>query len=205
MINIGGHFLASVFDWKGHTALSYNTLMAEQQAPVVFQASTNQESAPAPTATSDNQNAISWTASEFIAHSKTFGWYAILGLITIVLAGLGYYFADVVTAVVIIIVALLFGYMASRKPRELPYKIDDQGVLVDKKLYPYSGFKSFSIIQEEGIESIWLMPLQRFAPGLSIYFSPQEGQKIVNLLGNYLPFEERKLDAVDKLMHRIRF
>lgn len=154
---------------------------------------------------STNSSAISWTASEFITHSKTASWYVILGTITIVLAIAAYFLADIVTSIVVIVVALLFGYMASRKPRELPYRVDERGVQVDKKLYPYGSFKSFSIIQEEGIESIWFMPLKRFAPGLSIYFAPQEGQKIVNYLGNYLPFEERKLDAVDQLMHRIRF
>lgn len=152
-----------------------------------------------------SSNAISWTASEFIAHSKTFGWYAILGLITTAVALLAYFLADIITTVIVIVVSILFGYMASRKPRELPYSVDPEGIHVDKKLYPYGNFKSFSIVQEEGIESIWLMPLQRFSPGLSIYFAPQEGQKIVDYLGNQLPFEERKLDALDKFMHRIRF
>jgi len=150
-------------------------------------------------------NVISWTASEFIAHSKSSSWYMILGAITVVLAVLGYFFADTMTSIIVVVVALLFGFIGARKPRELPYQVDDHGILIDKKLYTYDHFKSFSIMQEEGIESIWLMPLQRFAPGLSIYFSPQEGQKIVNLLGTFLPFEERKLDAIDKLMHRVRF
>lgn len=176
--------------------------MADQPTPSVFQVSDDQSSSPGSAEASD---AISWTASEFIAHSKTFGWYAILGMITVALAVGAFFLADLVSAIIVVIVAILFGYMASRKPRELPYIVDSTGVHVDKKLYSYNNFKSFSIIQEEGIESIWLMPLQRFAPGLSIYFSPQEGQKIVNYLGNYLPYEERKLDAVDKLMHRIRF
>lgn len=155
--------------------------------------------------TSSNSDGISWTASEFIAHAKTSGWYAILGGITLVIAGLVYYFADIFTAIVVIVVAVLFGYMASRKPRELPYIVNEKGVQVDKKLYPYGTFKSFSIIQEEGIESIWFMPLQRFAPGLTIYFAPQEGQKIVDYLGNQLPYEERKPDTIDTIMHRIRF
>lgn len=195
------------FDWKESNPLSYNTLMADQTSSNTFQASKEQFETTTQDLTSKTSdlNAISWTASEFIAHSKTASWYVILGTITAVLAVLAYFLADIVTSVVVIIVALLFGYMASRKPRELPYTVDEHGIQVDKKIYPYSSFKSFSIIQEEGIESIWLMPLQRFAPGLSIYFAPQEGQKIVNYLGNYLPFEERKLDAVDKLMHRIRF
>ena len=181
--------------------------MAEQATPSpikVFDESLINPAQPKSEAPSASDG-ISWTASEFIAHAKTGGWYAILGVITIIFAGLAYYFADIFSAIVVVVVAILFGYMASRKPRELPYMVNEKGVQVDKKLYPYGSFKSFSIIQEEGVESIWFMPLQRFAPGLTIYFAPQEGQKIVDYLGTQLPYEERKPDTIDILMHRIRF
>ena len=175
------------------------------------------EPAPAPTPTptpqtaspqvevQDDEDAIAWTASEFIAHSKTTGWYFMLIGITAVIAVAAFFLTDIVTTVMIVIVALLFGIMGSRKPRELPYRIDEQGVQVDKKMYNFASFKSFSIVQEEGIESIWFMPMQRFMPGLSIYFSPQEGQQIVDFLGEFLPYEEKQLDSIDRLMHRIRF
>jgi len=181
--------------------------MAEQATPSPIQVfddslMNSAQSLPEKPVASDE---LSWTASEFIAHAKSSGWYVILGGITLVLAGLAYYFADIFSAIVVVVVAILFGYMASRKPRELPYAVNEKGIQVDQKLYPYSGFKSFSIIQEEGIESIWFMPLKRFAPGLTIYFAPQEGQKIVDFLGSQLPYEERKPDTIDILMHRIRF
>ena len=149
---------------------------------------------------------VSWSASEFIAHSKTFGWYAILFLSAIGLAAVVYLLTrDVITAGVIVFAALLFGIMAARKPRELPYKVSSDGLHIGEKFYSYDTFKSFSVVQEEGIESIWFMPLKRFMPGLSIYFAPNDGQKIVDVLSNYLPFEAKELDLVDRFMHRIRF
>jgi hypothetical protein len=64
---------------------------------------------------------------------------------------------------------MLFGYTwLHANPANYPTLVIEKGVQVDKKLYPYGSFKSFSIIQEEGIESIWFMPLQRFAPGLTV-------------------------------------
>ena len=148
---------------------------------------------------------LSWTASEFIEHKKTAGWYIILAFISLGLTAGAYFLEGIFTATIVLLSAILFGYVAARKPRELPYVVNSEGVKVDNKLYRYSNFKSFSIIQEEGIQSIWFMPMQRFAPGLSIYFSPEEGQKIVNLLGTFIPYEERKLDAIDQLMHKLRF
>lgn len=150
---------------------------------------------------------ISWTASEFIAHSKTPGWYLLLALITTASAAIAFFITsgDKLTTGVILIAGLLFGIMAARQPRELPYSLDAKGLQIGEKHYPYADFKSFSLVQEEGIEAIWLLPLQRFAPGLSIYFSPQDKDNILNILDNYLPVEQRQLDFVDKLMHKIRF
>ena len=149
---------------------------------------------------------VSWSASEFIAHNKTPGWYVVLFLSSIALAA-GVYFLtrDKITSGMIVFAALLFGIMGARKPRELPYKVSSDGLHIGQKFYPYDSFESFSVVQEESIESIWFMPLKRFMPGLSIYFAPNDGQKIMDVLSNYLPFEAKELDLVDRLMHRIRF
>jgi hypothetical protein len=49
------------------------------------------------------------------------------------------------------------------------------------------------------------MPLKRFATLTTVYYAPEDEDKIVNLLSKHLPLEEHKLDAVDHLMQRIRF
>jgi hypothetical protein len=152
-----------------------------------------------------NSQEISWTASEFIEHKKTAGWYLVQILVSIAIAAATYFIFDIFTAIIVLVAALLFGYIAAKKPRELPYIVNSEGVKVGNKLYRYSNFKSFSIIQEEGIQSVWFMPIQRFAPGLSIYFAPEDGQKIVNLLGTFIPYEERKLEFIDQLMHKLRY
>ena len=166
---------------------------------------TNMQSAQPPAVETPNSNEISWTASEFIEHKKTSGWYFVLFLATIGLAAAAFFVADLVASIMIIVAAVLFGIIASRKPRELTYIINSSGITVGNKKFPYASFKSFSLIQEGGIQSIWLLPAKRFDPGLSIYFAPTEGQNIVNLLGTFIPYEDRKLDPVDKLMHRLRF
>ena len=154
----------------------------------------------------ENYYSVSWTASEFIAHAKSSGWYVILVLAALAVTALIYVLTkDKITSGMFLVGALLFGIMAARKPRELAYLVDDQGVKVGDKFYAYSNFKSFSVIQEEGVESIWFMPLQRLMPGLSIYFAPQDGDRIVQVISDFLPFEPRKIDPIDQLMHRLRF
>ena len=150
--------------------------------------------------------AVQWTASEFIAHHKTSGWYLLLGGGAIALAAVVFLVTqDKISTAMVAVVAIIFGIFASRKPRELPYSVDNESLHIGDKSYPYATFRSFSVVQEEGVDSIRFMPLKRFMPILSIYFEPQDEQKIIDVLSQYLPVEERQLDAVDKLMHKIRF
>lgn len=153
-----------------------------------------------------DEEAITWTASEFIAHSKSFGWYAVLALVAVAMAALIFFLTkDKVSAGVIIVAALMFGIYAGYKPRELQYRLDQGGLTVGTKHFTYDQFRCFSVLPEGAFSSIVFMPLKRFAVTTTIYYAPEDEDKIVNLLGNYLPLEERGHDAIDRLMHRIHF
>ncbi len=184
---------------KSDTSWQFHSQEPTEQASQPEQIPTPEESA--------SGSEVNWTASEFIAHNKSSGWYGALTICTIGFGAIVYLFThgDKVSTAVVGIVAVVFGISASRKPRELQYVVNDNGIRIGNKLYPYAGLRSFSIVKEEGIESIWFIPLKRFNPILSIYFSPNDGQKIVDVLSKFLPLEHRQLDVVDKLMHRLRF
>lgn len=150
--------------------------------------------------------AITWTASEFIAHSKSFGWYAGLALAAIAAAALVFFVTkDRISSGVILMAAALLGVYAGHKPRELQYQLDQGGLTIGPKHFTYDQFRCFSVLPEGAFSSIVLMPLKRFAVTTTIYYAPEDEDKIVNLLGIHLPLEERGHDAVDRLMHRIHF
>ena len=153
-----------------------------------------------------HHDTITWTASEFIAHEKTSSWYVLLGLGAIIFAAVVYLFTkDILSIIVIFIFAAVFGYFAARKPRVLTYSLDGGGLHIGDKFYPYADFRSFAVMDEGGINAIWLMPLKRFMPSLTIYYAPNDEDKIMDTLASYLPFEERDHDMVERLMRRVRF
>lgn len=149
---------------------------------------------------------VSWTASEYIAHDKGTGWFmglaAATGLATVVVYLMT---QDIVTVIVVLVVAIVFGAFALRQPRVLSYKIDHSGITIADKHYPYLSFRSFAVQEEGAVDSILLIPLKRFMPGISIYFPPEQEDQIVGTLGNYLPHEDRPPDAIDRLMRKVRF
>ncbi len=149
---------------------------------------------------------VNWSASEFIDHEKKSSWYLGLAGLTVLAVAIIYLITqDIITAVVIFIAAVLFGVTAKRRPRTLDYKIDNIGVIIDGKHFPYGVFKSFSVFAEGAFNSIQLMPLKRFMPPISLYFPPENEEQIVTTLGSYLPHEVKSFDPIDRLMRRVRF
>ncbi len=151
-------------------------------------------------------NSITWTASEYIAHQKTAQWYVKLGVSAIVLAFLVWLITkDKISAAVVMIGAAVLGGYGARPPRELQYQLDFDSLTIGNKPYPLDAFKSFSIDDNQAFSSVNLIPLKRFAPGLTIYYSLDDEEQIVNILSKRLPLEEHRADPIDTLMHRIRF
>jgi hypothetical protein len=159
-----------------------------------------------PVPESANGESVSWTASEFIAHNKSTGWYLLLVLAAIVLvAGVWLLTKDVISAILIALAIAAFGFYAARPPRALRYELDEQGLTIGQKHYSYDEVRSFAVMPEGAFSSIAFMPLKRFAPLTTIYYDPADEEKIVTLLADCLPMEEHQHDAIDRFMRRIRY
>ncbi len=192
--------------WQFNPNAQPNPTQPPAPAPVASSPAPQPSNIVPATPPTDSNDGVVWTASEFIAHQKNSGWYLILFSIAFVFAGLIFLLTrDIVSSTVVIIFAAMFAFVASRKPRQLQYHVDDHGLQIGDKDYPYNSFRSFAIVQEEGVESIWFMPLKRFRPIVSIYFDPRDGDQIVIKLNQNLPLEDHEPELVDRLMHRIRF
>lgn len=148
---------------------------------------------------------VAWQAPEFIEHHHPASWYAALLFVTVVLS-LGIYGVtrDLFATGTTIVVGVIVGVFAGHKPSQAHYEISSSGLMVNGKAYPYSSFKSFAVLREGQLTSINLFPLKRFMPPVAAYFEPADEPKIIDALGNYLPFEERQLDGVDRLSRRLR-
>lgn len=177
---------------------------AQQAEPDFFKmdAQSDQETdLPAPAVGS-----VSWSASEFTHHQKSAQWYLIAVASIALLSFLSYLVtSDAIGPISVVILGVLLLVVANRKPRTVEYTIDAHGIVVGSREYLYDDFQSFSVVQEDQIECISLFPQKRFAPEIDMYFSPDDGQKIFDILSDSLPFEQRDRDRIDKFLHKIRF
>jgi hypothetical protein len=168
----------------------------------------NNESAGVVTENVDEEpdNTFSWNAPEFVHHQKNFEWYSLFFLACLLLAGLIYFLTKSIVSISVVIVgALLLAYYSAKKPQEITYSMNNRGITVGQRFFEYENFKSFSVIQEGTARNIVFMPQKRFALMLSIYYHAENEEMIIGLLSTVLPLTEFSHDAVDRLMHNIRF
>jgi hypothetical protein len=171
------------------------TGFAEPPAP-------NQPNADNPTA----RDSISWSASEFMHHEKASSWYIYVVIAALVLATAIYFLTkDIFSVAVIVVIGIIFGVFGALKPKVLNYAVSPDGIQVGNRHFSFEEFRSFAVIQEGALPSIQLLPHKRFALAITMYLDPQQADKIVEILGEYLPFEHQDRDFMDKFASKIHF
>lgn len=159
--------------------------------------------APGPAA----PESVEWTASEYAAHDKSATWFMALAIIAAVLTAAVFFLTghDIVSSIVVPIVAVMFGYSAARRPQVRRFSIDNRGIAMGSRFHPFSQLKSFTVSGEGAIRSIMIMPLKRYMPPVSMYYPPDQEEQIMEVLSQYLPFEPERHDNVERVMRRIKF
>ena len=149
---------------------------------------------------------VSWTASEFVDHDKGISWYAALAGITLFIDVVLFFWThDFISITAVTIMAILFGIMAGRKPRVLEYRLDAAGLSIGSAFHSYAEFKSFAVMDDGAFSTIMFSPLKRFMPPVGVYYGPDDQERIMAVLAQYLPMEAREHDIVDRFSRRIRF
>lgn len=182
--------------------MPYNMLMDMEQVDTTALDGLTTEQ----TQTAVEQDSVSWTASEFLHHQKPTSWYAAVSGVSVLAGAILFLLTkDLIGPLSIVILTALLLVGAAKKPRTLDYLVDQDGVVVGNKEYAFDDFQSFNIVREDQIESIALIPHKRLKPAVSLYFSPDDAQKIFDVISEHLPFEKREQDPIDKFLHKIRF
>lgn len=174
--------------------------------PEPDEAPENQSSEPEQFEDDPDDNPVTWAASEYIHADKNGIWYLLFIIVVLGLIALDVFILRSYTfSALVIVMAIALVIYSRRPPREIHYALSEKhGLYVGEKLYAFSDFKAFGIIKDGIHHSIMLIPTKRFAPGVSVYFPDEVGEKIVDILGVRLPMKELKLDAMDTLVRALR-
>ena len=149
-------------------------------------------------------DAVTWVAQEYIHREKGTGWFISFAAVIVVLLGLSVWTEALTFTVLIIVITFVVILISKRPPRELTYSLTGEGLTIDETLQKFEDFKSFGVVKDGENFSIMLIPIQRFKPGISVYFPEESGEDIVDMLGAQLPMKELRLDAIDRIVRKLR-
>lgn len=148
---------------------------------------------------------IRWSASEYIHGEKNKLWFFIFIVVVLALIATDILLLKSYTfSVLVLVMAIALVIYSRRAPQMINYTLSgSQGLYIGETLYHFNDFKSFGLIRDGEHHSIMLIPIKRFAPGVSVYFPEEAGEAIVDILGARLPMENLKLDLVDVLVRKL--
>lgn len=188
------------------------TMSAEDGAqpftPVMQPDELNEDGADEPSSSPDVDPLLApvrWQGTEYIHREKSPVWFVIFAIICVVLILIAIFVIQSITfAILIPVMATALLVYAKRPPRLIDYTLSRQGLHVNDHLYPFSEFKSFGVIHGDDEYSVFLVPVKRFRPGVTVYFPEEAGEAIVDMLAARLPMREVHLDAVDQIIRKLR-
>lgn len=153
----------------------------------------------------NDETLVSWEASEYIHHNRPPVWYIAAVAAGIALAALAFFVLHSWTFAILLVVMTIAAVVYGRRPPQvLHYTLSRKGLHIGQQFHSFGEFKAFGVLQAGSLFSIRLLPTKRFAQLTEIYFSEQDGEKIVDILGHYLPMKQLEPDFADKLSHGMR-
>jgi hypothetical protein len=114
-----------------------------------------------------------WSALEYEEKERSQDWFWALGIIIVTSSIASIIFESYFFAVLLILGGLLLGFFAAKKPDLITYELNDNGLKIGSRLYPYENIKAFWLQADftpgSDVKPIFFIHSERaFMPILSI-------------------------------------
>ncbi len=86
---------------------------------------------------------LTWSALEYEDKERSRDWFWALGIIVITSSIAAIIFGDYFFAGLLILSGLILGFFAIKKPEVINYELNDAGLKIQDRLYPYENIKAF--------------------------------------------------------------
>ena len=86
---------------------------------------------------------INWSAAEYEERERNADWFWALGIIVVTSSIAAIIFSDYFFAGLLVLSGILLGFFAIKKPDLISYELNNQGLKIGNRLYPYENIKSF--------------------------------------------------------------
>ena len=159
----------------------------------------------------DTNEKINWSALEYEDKERSQDWFWALGIIVATSVVAAIIFSDYFFAGLLIFSGLFLGFFAIKKPEFISYELNNVGLQIRHRLYPYEKIKSFWV-QAGSVGEIKLKPLlfihseRIFMPIIAIPIEENMAEEIHSfLLAQNIAEVEMKEHPSEKIMEALGF
>jgi hypothetical protein len=159
----------------------------------------------------DSNKKLEWSAFEYEDKERSSDWFWALGIIVVTSSIASIIFNNYFFAALIILSGLLLGFFAMKKPDTIFYELNNKGLQIRNRIYPYENIKSFWVqlgtSPDTNIKPLLFIHSERaFMPILSIPIPEEMAEEIHSLfLFKNIPEVEMKENPSEKIMEALGF
>ena len=148
---------------------------------------------------------LEWSALEYEDKDHNTDWFWALGIIVIAISIASIIYQNYFFAMLIILSGVLIAVFAVKKPEMVHYEINQKGLMIKNRLYPYEKIKSFWV-QIEKTPTLFIKSERLFLHIISLPIEKDLADKIKNMmLSKQLPEEEMHAHISEKIMESLGF
>ncbi len=148
---------------------------------------------------------FSWSALEYEERERGPDWFWALGIIVVASSATSIIFSNYFLAVLLVLGGALLGFFAIKKPDTVFYELNEKGLKIHTRLYPYENIKSFWV--QVDLKPMLFVKTERFfMPVISVPIEENMAPEIHDIfLGQNVAEEEMKENPSEKIMEHLGF
>jgi hypothetical protein len=148
---------------------------------------------------------IEWSSFEYFEKERNKDWFWALGIIVIAGSITSIIFSNYFFAFFIILSGVLIVIFALKKPELVPYELNNNGLKIKDRIYPYKAIKSFWV-QKETPPTLFIKSERLIMQIIAINIEYSLANKIrAKMLEKKIPEEEMREHVSEKIMDTVGF
>ncbi len=149
---------------------------------------------------------VSWTTKEFEHYEKGAGWYLTLTILGFLIVAYEIYLHDYFAALTLFLLIGAVYFFSRMLPRDVEVTITDKSVHVDTTSYPYTGIKTFWIVDHSGIRKLYFETTAYLNRYVVLLLNDQDPEQIAEILKQFLPESESNRETLaQRISRKLRF
>lgn len=154
----------------------------------------------------DANTKLEWTALEYEEKERGNDWFWALGVIVVASAITSFIYSNYFFSLFLVIAGILLVIFAVKKPDLVFYELNEKGLKIRNRLFPYENIKSFWIKKDVEKPTLFIKSERSFMPIISMPLDPNHIEEIKNMmLSKNVPEEEMKEHVSEKIMDSLGF